>query len=50
MTLWIGEWKLFAAGMLVQTCGFLLLYLLSTRLTRERRRTRGSVRSVAGGR
>jgi putative membrane protein len=50
MTLWIGEWGLFAAGMLVHACGFLLLYLFSARLTRERNRARVSLRSVAGGR
>lgn len=48
MTLWIGEWALLAVGLLVQTCGFLLLYLLSMRCSRSRVRT--SYPSVYGGR
>ena len=49
MTLWIGEWRLLAAGILVQTCGFLLLYLISMRVARERSRET-ALRPVPGGR
>jgi uncharacterized membrane protein len=48
MTLWIGEWSLLAAGILVQTCGFLLLYLISMRVARERSRVT-ALRPVSGG-
>ena len=50
MTLWIGEWRLLAAGILVQSCGFLLLYLISMRVTRERRRVAAALRPVPRGR
>ena len=49
MTLWIGEWRLLTAGILVQTCGFLLLYLVSTRLAREHSRGAASLRPASGG-
>jgi uncharacterized membrane protein len=48
MTLWIGEWSLLAAGIVVQTCGFLLLYLISMRVARERSRVT-ALRPVSGG-
>ena len=50
MTLWIGEWRLLAAGILVQACGFLLLYLISMWVTRERRRITAALRPVPRGR
>jgi putative membrane protein len=49
MTLWIREWKLLAAGILVQACGFLLLYLISMRVARERSRVTVSLRPAPGG-
>ena len=50
MTLWIGEWKLLAAGILLQTCGFLLLYLISMRVARASSRVAASLRPAAGAR
>src|SRR5262245_41231106 len=50
MTLWIGEWKLLAAGILIQACGFLLLLLISMRVTRERSRVTPARRPADGDR
>jgi len=50
MTLWIGEWKLLAAGILLQTCSFLLLYLISMRVARASNRVAASLRPAAGAR
>ena len=50
MTLWIGEWRLLAAGILAQVCGFLLLYLISMRVARARRRVTALFRPVSGQR
>jgi uncharacterized membrane protein len=44
LTLWIGEWRLLAAGILVHAVGFLLLYAVNVAV----RPTRLRVRSVAG--
>ena len=50
MTLWIGEWRLLAAGILIQACGFLLLLLISMRATRERSRVTDALRPADGDR
>jgi len=50
MTLWIGEWRLLGAGILVQACGFLLLYLISMRVAHERSRVTASLRAAPDGR
>jgi len=50
MTLWIGEWRLLAAGILIQVCGFLLLLLISMRVTRERSRVTAARRPADGDR
>jgi putative membrane protein len=49
ITLWIGEWRLFVAGILVQMCGYLLLYLISVRVARAHGRLT-ALRPVSGGR
>ena len=50
VTLWIGEWRLLGAGMLVQAGAVLLLYGIGAILARDRLRTGASARPISGGR
>jgi uncharacterized membrane protein len=50
VTLWIGEWRLLAAGILVQAGGVLLLYGVGAMLARDRLRTGACGRPISGER
>ncbi len=50
ITLWIGEWRLLGAGVLVQAGVVLLLYGIGAMLARVERRTGASAGTISGGR
>lgn len=50
LTLWIGEWRLLGAGILVQAGAVLLLYGIGAMLARDRLRRGASARPISGGR
>jgi len=50
MTLWIGEWGLVAAGILLHSLGFLLLYGIGAILAHGPLRIGAAVQHIAGGR